>query len=132
MTKDLNERRIKALTGAFDRAIQTMIANANAAGWSTDEALAAIDGVVAQLKMNNAIDPDPADDPEPDQDAEQVIAVEERDQAEDEPSPITGDENEPHLSDDGEDLPASAAMGGILAHGEPDAAREMAGRPVNE
>ncbi|WP_137156767.1 hypothetical protein [Rhizobium sp. FKL33] len=65
MTMDLNERRMKALTGAFDRAIQTMIANANAAGWSTDEALAAMGAAVANLKMSNLIDPDPADDPEP-------------------------------------------------------------------
>lgn len=64
MTTELNQRRMKALTGAFDRAIQTMIANANAAGWSADEALAAIDIVVAQLKISNARDPDPADDPE--------------------------------------------------------------------
>jgi hypothetical protein len=63
MTHDLNERRIKALTGAVERAIQTMIANANAAGWSADEAIAAIDRVVVTLKMSNAYDPDPADDP---------------------------------------------------------------------
>jgi hypothetical protein len=63
MTHDWNERRIKALTGAVERAIHMMIANANAAGWSADEAIAAIDRVVVTLKMSNACDPDPADDP---------------------------------------------------------------------
>jgi hypothetical protein len=123
MTKDLKERRIKALTGAFDRAIQTMIANANAAGWSADEALGAIDCVVAQLKMHNAIDPDPADDPDIDRDVDQEIDLQAADPVQADLRSISDQEAELG-QEEREDLPVSADE--ILPHIEPDSPRRMA------
>lgn len=126
MTKDLNERRMRALTGAFDRAIQTMIANANAAGWSTDEALGAIDGVVAQLKMQNAVDPDPADDPEVDEDVDQAIAVQADDPSQAEPVTQSEAEDESRVQDDDEYL--SGPVDDIPSQVEQDAPRRAAGQ----
>ncbi|MBB1248833.1 hypothetical protein [Rhizobium sp. G21] len=126
MTKGLNERRMKALTGAFDRAIQTMIANANAAGWSTDEALGAIDGVVAQLKMQNAVDPDPADGPEIDEDVDQAIAVQADDPSRVEPVTQSEAEDESRVQDDDEYL--SGPVDDIPSQVEQDAPRRAAGQ----
>ena len=126
MTKDLNERRMRALTGAFDRAIQTMIANANAAGWSTDEALGAIDGVVAQLKMQNAVDPDPADDPEVDEDVDQAIAVQADDPSQAELVTQSEAEDESRVQDDDEYL--FGPVDDIPSQVEQDAPRRAAGQ----
>ncbi|MCV3766748.1 hypothetical protein [Rhizobium sp. TRM95796] len=117
---------MRALTGAFDRAIQTMIANANAAGWSTDEALGAIDGVVAQLKMQNAVDPDPADDPEVDEDVDQAIAVQADDPSQAELVTQSEAEDESRVQDDDEYL--FGPVDDIPSQVEQDAPRRAAGQ----
>ncbi|MDR6666609.1 hypothetical protein [Rhizobium sp. 1399] len=56
-------RRFQDATDAARVALEALIADANAAGWSTDEMTVALVEAARSLKDANTRDPDPADDP---------------------------------------------------------------------
>lgn len=56
-------RRFEDATDAARVAMEALIADANAAGWSTDEIAVALFEAARSLKDANTRDPDPADDP---------------------------------------------------------------------
>lgn len=134
MTKNVNERRINALAGAFDRAIQTMIANANAAGWSTDEVLAAVDAAVAKLKISNAHDPDPADDPETMEESDILTGMEGENRPRDNVLDHQAEDGPAHsVAADEAALPSnSATADAMIAQGQREAAAMAAERLANE
>lgn len=56
-------RRFQEATDAARVALEALIADANAAGWGTDEMAVALIEAARSLKDANTSDPDPADDP---------------------------------------------------------------------
>ncbi|TCR98242.1 hypothetical protein [Rhizobium sp. BK418] len=56
-------RRFKDATNAARAALEALIADANAAGWGTDEMTVALVEAAQSLKDANTRDPSPADDP---------------------------------------------------------------------
>lgn len=56
-------RRFREATDAARAALKALIADANAAGWGTDEMAVALVEAAQTLKDANISDPDPADDP---------------------------------------------------------------------
>lgn len=55
--------RLRGLQKQFDPVIMELLAMANDAGYSGEEALAALTGVVKLAQKRLDVDPDPADDP---------------------------------------------------------------------
>ncbi|EJJ26348.1 hypothetical protein [Rhizobium sp. CF142] len=62
-TSNDTTRRFQDATHAARVALEALIADANAAGWSTDEMTVAFVEAARSLKDANTRDPDPADDP---------------------------------------------------------------------
>ncbi|XAZ21300.1 hypothetical protein LVY75_02925 (plasmid) [Sinorhizobium sp. B11] len=55
--------RYQEATDAARMALEALVADANAAGWSTDEITVALVEAARSLKEANTRDPDPAEDP---------------------------------------------------------------------
>jgi hypothetical protein len=55
--------RYQEATDAARMALEALVADANAAGWSTDEVTVALVEAARSLKEANTRDPDPAEDP---------------------------------------------------------------------
>jgi hypothetical protein len=56
--------RAKEARGLAEQALNELVADANAAGWATDEVVVAIVEAAARLKEASVKDPDPAADPD--------------------------------------------------------------------
>lgn len=56
-------RRFQDAKDAARNALEAVLADANAAGWGTDEMAVALVEAARSLKQANARDPDPAEDP---------------------------------------------------------------------